>query len=310
MQKKLIALCALAALPAAAQAGSLYTFESGADGFHTKTHFYDTGAEVVAFDAQFTPGAAEAALLFLREKTASPLKYLVITHPNPDKFNGAPVFRAAGATVIASERTARAMPAVHAYKQNFFENVARMFPAGTYPALAGVDKTFGETLELAGGLVKLRELSQPGVSGNQTIAFLPAENAVVVGDLVHGKAHAWLEGGIVNGGPKPSLAGWIADLAELKNLPGLISETLVFGGRGEVLPLAVAVEDQVSYLKAADEIVAKYVASLPDAAAELGGTGAGAHFQAIEKELAARFPGYSLSYLVQYGVYGLALQKL
>ena len=33
-------------------------------------------------------------------------------------------------------------------------------------------------------------------------------------------------------------------------------------------------------------------------------------YAALKEELAARFPGYSLSYLVQYGVYGLALQKL
>jgi hypothetical protein len=33
----------------------------------------------------------------------------VITHPNPDKFNGAPAFQAAGATMIASEATVEAL---------------------------------------------------------------------------------------------------------------------------------------------------------------------------------------------------------
>src|SRR3712207_6311339 len=77
--------------------GTLYTYDSGEAGFFTKTYFYDTGSEVVAFDAQFTPELGEAAIASLREQTDNPITYLVITHPNPDKFNGAPPFQAEGA---------------------------------------------------------------------------------------------------------------------------------------------------------------------------------------------------------------------
>lgn len=311
--KKISALGTLALLPAAAAHGAeIFTFESGAEGFHTKTYFYDTGREVVAFDAQFTPAAAEAALRFLRTKTASPLAYLVITHPNPDKFNGAPVFRAAGAKVVASERTAAALPTVHAYKKNFFENVARMFPVGTYPALATIDETFADraSLSLSAGRVDLVELSRAGVSGNQTVALLPEMNAVVVGDLVHGRAHAWLEGGITASGPRPELAGWIADLEELAAMPELNAKTQVLGGRGEMLPLAQAVAEQVAYLRQADEIVTNYVRSLPDARAELSGPAAASHWQVLQARFEAAFPRHALSYLVQYGVYGLALQRI
>src|SRR5215211_9364290 len=93
--------------------GALYTFDSGEAGFFTKTYFYDTGSEVVAFDAQFTPELAERAIASLREQTDNPLTYLVITHPNPDKFNGAPAFQDEGAKVVASEATADAIPRVH-----------------------------------------------------------------------------------------------------------------------------------------------------------------------------------------------------
>ena len=85
-----------------AAGGTLYTFDSGEAGFFTKTYFYDTGSEVVAFDAQFTPELAEAAIASLREQTDNPITSLVITHPNPDKFNGAPAFQAEGAEVTAS----------------------------------------------------------------------------------------------------------------------------------------------------------------------------------------------------------------
>src|SRR5918993_703493 len=71
---------------AGSEGGTLYTYDSGEAGFFTKTYFYDTGTEVVAFDAQFTPELGEAAIASLREQTDNPISYLVITHPNPDKF--------------------------------------------------------------------------------------------------------------------------------------------------------------------------------------------------------------------------------
>src|SRR5215208_7361989 len=162
------------------EGGTLYTYDSGEAGFFTKTYFYDTGSEVVAFDAQFTPELAEQAIAFLREQTKSPITYLVLTHPNPDKFNGAPAFQAEGAEVIASEATADAIPGVHEYKKAGFVGMG-MFTEETYPKQASVDETFSdtETIELSDGkTVELSELSEPGVSSTQTVAFIPELNAL------------------------------------------------------------------------------------------------------------------------------------
>src|SRR5215203_2036271 len=138
--------------------GTLYTYDSGEAGFFTKTYFYDTGSEVVAFDAQFTPELAEEAIAFLREQTKSPITYLVITHPNPDKFNGAPAFQAEGAEVIASNATEAAIPGVHEYKKAGFVGMG-MFTEETYPEQATIDETFTgtHTIELSDG--KTVELS-------------------------------------------------------------------------------------------------------------------------------------------------------
>src|SRR5215213_4430744 len=141
------------AVPAAAQSatpvvgsagGALYTYDSGEAGFFTKTYFYDTGQEVIAFDAQFTPELGEAAIASLREQTDNPITYLVITHPNPDKFNGAPAFQEEGAEVIASEATTDAIPGVHEYKKAGFVGMG-MFTEETYPRQATVDETFSDT---------------------------------------------------------------------------------------------------------------------------------------------------------------------
>lgn len=296
---------------AALLAGKVYTFESDGNGFNTKTFFYDSGAEVVAFDAQFTPALAEQALAFLRTKTQSPLKYLVITHPNPDKFNGLETFRKAGATVVASESTAAAMPGVHAYKKYYFVQLAKMFTDETYPTLGNVDQTFSGSLDLAlsgGAVVRLAELGAPGVSSTQTVASIPAVNALVVGDLVHHEAHAWLEGGIVAGKPTPTIDGWLADLSEIAARFGA-DDPVVLGGRGAAAPLSQAIPAQIAYLQKADRIVSAYVEALGSRRSELSGPQAGEHFATLQKAFEAAFPTYALGYMIQYGVYGLALAK-
>jgi glyoxylase-like metal-dependent hydrolase (beta-lactamase superfamily II) len=287
--------------------GTLYTYDSGEAGFFTKTYFYDTGEEVIAFDAQFTPQLAEEAIASLREQTDSPITYLVITHPNPDKFNGAPAFQEAGAEVIASQATADAIPGVHEYKKAGFVGMG-MFTEETYPQQATVDETFTgtQTIELGDGkTVELRELREPGVSSTQTVAFLPELNALIVGDLVHHKLHAWLEGGIVDGQATPTIDGWIADLQELETTFAGEPEPTVYGGRGEPAPLAEAVTDQIAYLEHADQIVTDYVAGLGDQADELSGPDAAKHYAAIQAQLEGAFPDYAFPDMISFSVYGL-----
>jgi hypothetical protein len=38
--------------------------------------------------------------------------------------------------------------------------------------------------------------------------------------------------------------------------------------------------------------------------------GAGTHHEALKKEFEAAFPKHNLSYMIQYGIYGLAQSKL
>lgn len=178
----------------------IFTFESDASGFNTKTYFYDNGEEVVAIDTQFTTEHARKSIAYLRTQTQNPISYAIITHPNPDKFNGLRVFQEHGAKVIASSETARQMPGVHAYKKHFFVEIAKMFSEQTYPALGIPDLVFDDSLRLKlnnGNYILLNKLPYSGVSATQTVAFIPSLNVLFVGDLAHHNAHAWLEGGIV-----------------------------------------------------------------------------------------------------------------
>ena len=292
--------CASPGTRTTSTSGRVIEFRSGPEGFDTRTFFYEGEQEVIAFDSQFTPSLAKASIAHLRKFTQKPITWLVITHPNPDKFNGTSVFKAEGARIIASAATAEAIPSVHAYKEYFFVEMAKMFKKGDYPALASIDQTFtGNTdLVLRGGeRIHLHELAKPGVSSTQTVAYIEEANALMVGDLIHFKSHAWLEGGIIGDKASPTVDGWIADLKELtKTFP---QDSKVFGGRGETTDLTTAVKAQVEYLKQSPKIIREQLKATPIEKMD---------YKALTKRFEKAFPDYTLGYLIEYGAYGLTQQ--
>ncbi|MBZ4421676.1 MBL fold metallo-hydrolase [Myxococcus sp. RHSTA-1-4] len=312
MRRWVVSLCAVLAVGCAGSKANLVDadvarYTSDANGFDTHSFFYDTGAEVVVFDAQFTEAEARKVLAAIRAKTGNPIRYVVVTHPNPDKFNGVGVFQREGAKVVASEATAAAIPAVHAYKKYFWVNVAKMFTEETYPAQATVDVTFRGTyaLPLEGDArVELTELKHPGVTTTQTVAYVPGRKALIVGDLVHHKTHAWLEGGLRDGKVVPDVEAWKAAVDELAAWP----EATVYGGRGEAAPVTDAITAQKQYLDGMVALVNAYAAELGSRKAELCGDAAAPHHAELQKRAAAAFPDYALPYMVGYGVYGLVNQ--
>lgn len=287
---------------------TIETFTSDQNGFDTHSFWIDTGAEVVVFDAQFTEDYGRQLIAQIQSKTKTPIAWVVITHPNPDKFQGANAFRALGAKVIASRHTADAIPGVYAYKKAYFTEVAKTFTPETYPALPVIDETFERSFELplrGSRSIQLRELGSPGVSATQTVAWIRDANALVVGDLVHHRAHAWLEGGIVDGAPHPDLEGWKRDLDELVTIaPG----ATVYGGRGEVAPLGEAVADEKAYLDGMKAIVTDEVKKLATPVETLAGSDANNVYTTIQARAVSAYPSYTLPYMIGFGVYGLAQQ--
>ncbi len=293
----------------AASAGTLGSFTSDVNGFDTHTYYYDDGQEVTVFDTQFVPALTQAMLDKIASETDSPVTRLVITHPNPDKFNGIALLHAIGATSIASASTAEAMIEADAYKRYYWVEIAGAFTNETYPKIEEVQQTFdGElVIELATGeTITLFELENGGVSTTQTVARIDATGDLIVGDLVHHDAHAWLEGGILNGAPAPDLEAWKAALRELPALG-----TTVYGGRGTAgVPVADAVEGQIAYLDGMSTLVDAYIAELGPRKDELLGENAAEHYAELQRRAAEAFPDRSLDYLIGYGIYGLVNSRL
>lgn len=293
-----------------AQAGTLHTFTSDANGFNTHSIWYDDGQEVTVVDAQFTPGHAEQLLADIRKQTKSPITRIVVTHPSPDKFNGLATFHAAGVQSIASKQTAMAIPGVDAYKRYYWVNLAKAFTDATYPKVEAPTTHFSGTYKItlkSRETISLIELPLAGVASTQTVVRIDKTGDLIVGDLVHDKTHAWLEGGIVGGKPAPNLVGWKAGLKQLLSL----GKGTVYGGRGQFRNVAQAVPAQIAYLDKVNGIVDAYIATLGARAAELSDSAKQKdHYAALQTQIAQAFPDYAMPELIGYSIYGLVNSKL
>jgi glyoxylase-like metal-dependent hydrolase (beta-lactamase superfamily II) len=229
----------------------------------------------------------------IKSRTNSPITRVIVTHPNPDKFNGLPVLHALGAESISSKTTADAMSSTHEYKKYFWTRIAKSFSDETYPRYEPVKTTFSgrRTITLRSGeTLTLFELSNAGVSSTQTVVRIDR-----TGDL------------IIGGKATPNLRAWSAALSELATLT--TDKAKVFGGRGSVGTLAEVVPAAQAYLRKADDIVNAYISSAPKADL-VNPAKAEAHYAELQKRFEAAFPAYPLGYLVRYGVYGLVNSKL
>ena len=129
---------------------------------------------------------------------------------------------------------------------------------------------------------------------------------LIVGDLVHTKAHLWLEGGLNQGKPHPDLQRWSDAVGELQHIAAGKPDAKVYGGRGEFFPVNDAIKEQQRYLARAEELVKRYIDELGERKAELHDPEKKqAHYAELEHRFAAAFPDYKLPYMVGYSVYGL-----
>jgi hypothetical protein len=184
--------------------------------------------------------------------------------------------------------------------------MAKMFTKENYPQPVEVDITFATEKMLTlqdNDTLELIVLKAPGVSTTQTVVFSKSLNALFVGDLIHHKAHAWLEGGILAGKPAPSITGWIKDFY-------LKSNPLVYAGRGIQVPLKTAVKDQIVYLNKSVTIVKDLIAKTKMTSKDLGTEKATKFYKDLEAKFKAAFPDYELPYMIQHGAYGLVQHLL
>lgn len=182
------------------------TFTSIPWGFDTNTFWIEGESGVVAIDTQFLPSEAERAIDVIERETGKRIVLAIVLHPNPDKFNGADVFRARGARVVTSEQVLAQIPAVAEKRRRAF--LSRYAP--DYPDRDPTLEAFGSTtttIREAGLELRLHVLGR-GCSEAHVVAEWNGH--VFGGDLIVSKTHAWLELGYVR--------EWLARIDEIERL--------------------------------------------------------------------------------------------
>jgi glyoxylase-like metal-dependent hydrolase (beta-lactamase superfamily II) len=169
------------------------TFTSIPWGFDTNSFWIEGPESVIVLDTQFLPSEAEHLIAVIEARTKKKVTTALVLHPNPDKFNGADVFRAHGAKVVTSSAVQRQIPAVAEKRRHAFQ--ARYAP--DYPERdPGFDKTFEYSMKLQDGGVEL-DLHVLGRGCSEAHVVATWKGHLFAGDLVANGTHAWLELGYV-----------------------------------------------------------------------------------------------------------------
>ncbi len=133
-------------------------------------------------DTQVNHALARRVLATLKERWPSkPLLYAINTHYHWDHTNGNEVFKQAGATLVASRRTAKAMIERAPRQKGFLSG--RGFELGPDPLQPDVFAEDVKRLDLGGLSLELK-LGHDAETADPTLVWCPEERVLVAGDTV------------------------------------------------------------------------------------------------------------------------------
>jgi glyoxylase-like metal-dependent hydrolase (beta-lactamase superfamily II) len=201
---------------------------------------------VLVSDATATPLLAQDLISRIRQVTAKPIKYVLLTHYHAVRVLGASAFKAEGATeVIASrgtyelivERGAQDMKSEMERFPRLFSG-AESVPGLTWPTMVLGDGSPGQqgklTLDLGGVRVQIWHPGAGHTRGD-TVAWVEEEGVLFSGDLVEA------DSGVYTGDAQ--LAEWPATLEALRAL----GATALVPGRGEAMVGSAEVNRALDY---------------------------------------------------------------
>lgn len=215
---------------------------------------------LVCFEALATPVAAAGWLARLREHTAKPVRYLVLSHYHAVRVLGASAF---DAEVIVAHENTRALIAERG-EQDWASEYGRMprlfkqpesIPGLTWPTLTFDSRL---TIQLGGdrGELELRYCGRGHTEGD-IVAWLPRQRILFAGDLVEAQAALYTGDAFHR--------DWSTDT--LDRVRALGASTLI-GGRGAVTHGADEVEAAIAQTRDFLNVMIREVSAVRDA----GGT--------------------------------------
>jgi len=169
------------------------------------------GKEAVAvIDTGYTEAMAKEMLFHIRAITDKPIKYAINTNSQPHRFMGNPVFREAGASIIAHEHTANRMNAQGGNFAGFIERILEL-PNNSVKIPKKPDRLIKNDtkLDLGDLILTLKNLG-PAHTPAQLVIEVAKDKLVYTGDILYaGRVLAIL--------PDSNTKSWISAFDKLKD---------------------------------------------------------------------------------------------
>lgn len=173
----------------------LSKLEQLGEGFYNATNygfgnagFVITEEGVVVIDTTPSIQGAEKVLAEIRKLTEKPVKYLIYTHGHFDHVLGAPVFKRAGATIIAHRNVVERFDRYRKLNQQFIRINSLQFQRSfdeeylKFTDYPDVVYDWEYTFELGGKTFRL--IHGKGETDDATVVYIPEDRIIYAGDFV------------------------------------------------------------------------------------------------------------------------------
>jgi len=224
-----LAVLCLSAMPAVPQAPSPFTLKQVAPGvyaaiggpFGPNAGFILGDDAVLVVDSFFDPNAAKAMVDEIRKITPKPIRYLVNTHYHIDHVSGNPIFKDAGAILIAHRNVRAWMRPENVHMMGQGADAAILARIARLP-LPDLVTESPMTVWLGSRRIEIRPVE--GHTGGDLVVGVPDAKVLFCGDML------WrMPPNIVDG----TVDKWIATERSFEQLPDAASMVFV-PGHGDV----------------------------------------------------------------------------
>lgn len=208
------------------------------------------GADAVAvLDTGFYPEMADDMVNHIRNVTDKPIKFVINSNSQADRFFGNQVFKQLGARIMAHPKEIQRMEANTSNYMQFIESSMKFKDASVKaPLLPDLPVDKNTQLSLGGGVNLNIEFYKAAHTPSPLIVHIPGDNVVYAGDILY-------SGRLLAIAPGGNIRQWMETFDYLKKFKG----ATFIPGHGKTGTLDAFTKSTYDYLKLLDSYMSKMV---------------------------------------------------
>jgi len=184
-------------------------------GFRMNMGFVVGRDAVAVIESGYHEPMVREMLEHIRSVTRAPVKYVINTNSQPDRFLGNEYFREQGAQIIASEPEAARMAHLGGTFAEITERALGLI-SGSIRVPGPPDRILNEDAELDLGQIKVKLIRFAAAhTPGPLVVQVPSDHAVYAGDILYsGRLPAVVDGG--------NIASWLEDFERLRKFGNVV----------------------------------------------------------------------------------------